>query len=136
VQHYPNNAAGVLQIRNLTEDAIINNNCNAATQPCCMTRPNMAQYFLSWPDPPISCYVPDYTAPSTFTLAVRARVGAPAAAEGCPLVGLVSVKPVCRAAAQTGSLRARWSETGPGQACPQSCIHRGCAVRRQRASPL
>jgi len=84
VQHYPNSAGGVLQIRNPTEDAIINNNCNAATQPCCMTRPNMAQYFLSWPDPPISCYVPDYTAPSTFTLAVRARVGRPQRQSAAP----------------------------------------------------
>jgi len=44
----------------------------------------MAQYFLSWPDPPISCYVPDYTAPSTFTLAVRARVGRPQRQSAAP----------------------------------------------------
>jgi len=77
VQHYPNSAGSVLQIRNPTEVAFFNNSCNAATQPCCGTRPRMAQYNLTWPDPPISCYVPDYTAPSTFTLAVRARMRRP-----------------------------------------------------------
>ncbi|KAK9831996.1 hypothetical protein WJX81_007128 [Elliptochloris bilobata] len=73
VNHYPN-ATGVMQLWNTWEVYMgIPGNCSTGPPLCCGGDGYTPRYQAAiQTDPlPVSCYVPDYTQPSTFTLAVN-----------------------------------------------------------------
>ena len=74
VNHYPN-ATAVSQYWNTYENPWgVPGTCQTGPQICCGVAPDRVQAALLYDPLPVSCYVPDYTQPSSnFMLQARAR---------------------------------------------------------------